>query len=191
MVYEKFVVGNQPAVYEPNEFIELCRQAGAPNVFNHILQAITDDRHSHKRQDLNRIRAVSIIYTMCYCRSQLCNVMQVDHAMYLNSNRMTQEGMDTEHRLGHTCCRKTSNIIHNKLSVHHEESLKSFFCEAIRNEWVLVLITDDFTKIHTNRRPNFRTCDTMSMCTIVVKAFKTLKGIRVPSDMWRIHHPQT
>ncbi len=52
MVYSKFVIGNQPSVYEPNEFMELCRQAGAPNIFNHILQAITDDRHSNKRQDL-------------------------------------------------------------------------------------------------------------------------------------------
>ena len=84
MVHKKFVIGNQPAVYDPKEFIKLCRQAGAPNIFNHILQAITDDRHSNKWQDLNSVRVVSIIYTMCYCRSQMCNVMQVDHTMYLN-----------------------------------------------------------------------------------------------------------
>ncbi len=27
------------------------------------------------------------------------------------------------------------------------------------------------------------------MCTIVVKAFKTLKAIKVPPNIWRIHHP--
>ena len=32
MVYEKFVLGNEPAVYEPNKFAELCFQAGAPNI---------------------------------------------------------------------------------------------------------------------------------------------------------------
>ena len=55
MAYEKFVLGNQPPVYEPDEFAELCCQAGAPNIFNHILQAITEDR------------TVSIIYTIGYC----------------------------------------------------------------------------------------------------------------------------
>ena len=189
MVYETFVIGHQPAVYDPEEFIELCRQAGAPNIFNHILQAITDDRHSSKRQDLNRVRAVSIIYTMCYCRSQMCNVMQVDHAMYLNSNRMAQEGIDTEYRLGHTCSRKASNVINKQLSAQHEKGMKSFVDEAILNVWVLVLIIDDFTKIYTNRRPDFQLCNAMSMCTIVVKAFKSLKAIHVPKDISRIHQP--
>ena len=189
-IYEKFVLGNQPAIYQPNEFIEFCRQAGAPNIFEHILQAVSDDRHSHRRQDLNRVRTVSIIYTMCYCRSQMCNVMQVDNALYLNSNRMTQEGIDTQYRMGHTCSRKTSNIIRSQLSRNHEESLKSFFNQAIQNEWVLVLIIDDFTKIHTYRRPAIlRTCNPMSMCTIVVKAFKQLRAIKVPSNISRIHCP--
>ena len=189
MVYDKFVIGNQPAVYDPNEFIKLCQQASAPNIFNHILQAITDDRHSSKWQNLNRVRAVSIIYTMCYAHSQMCNVMQVDNALYLSSNRMTQEGIDTEYRLGHTCSRKTSDAISKQLSSKHENNLKSFFDEAVKNEWVLVLIIDDFTKIHTNRSPDFQMSNAMSMCTIVVKAFKSLKAIRVPKDIWRIHQP--
>ena len=32
-------------------------------------------------------------------------------------------------------------------------------------------------------------CNAMSMCTIVVKAFKSLKAIHVPKDISRIHHP--
>ncbi len=49
--------------------------------------------------------------------------MQVDHALYLNSNWMTQEGIDTQYRLGHTCSYKTSNIIHKQLSVDHDETI--------------------------------------------------------------------
>ena len=52
-IYEKFVIGKQPPIYQPNEFIEFCRQAGSPNIFEHILQAVSDDRHSQKRRDLN------------------------------------------------------------------------------------------------------------------------------------------
>ena len=79
-IYQNLVLAKQPGIYEAQEFAEFCHQAGSPNILNHILQAVSDERHSNTRQDLNRIRTVSIIYTMCYCRSQICNVMQVDHA---------------------------------------------------------------------------------------------------------------
>ena len=120
----------------------------------------------------------------------MCNVMQVDNALYLNSNRITQEGMDTQYRMGHACSRKTSNIVRSQLSKSHEESLEEFFHQAIENEWVLVLIIDDFTKVHTYRRPaTLRTCNPTGMCTIVVKAFKQLRAIKVPSHISRIHFP--
>ena len=54
---------------------------------------------------------------------------------------------------------------------------------------MLVLIIDDFTKIHTNRRPSQIFVNAMSMCTIVVKAFKQLKAIEVPSNISNIHYP--
>ena len=54
-IYEKFVFGNQPPMYEPSEFIECCQQAGAPNISEHILQAVSDDRHSQRRRDLIRV----------------------------------------------------------------------------------------------------------------------------------------
>ena len=103
--------------------------------------------------------------------------MEVDQAIYLNFNRMTQEGMDTQHRMVHTCSCKTKYIICNQLSKNHDEYLNQFFHEAIQNRWVLVLMIDDFTKIHTNRRPSEISVNAKSMCTIVVKAFKQLKGI--------------
>ncbi len=76
--------------------------------------------------------------------------MQVDYAMYLNSNNINQEGMDTEFQLGNTCSRKTTKLKINKLSSDHHNHLEKIFSEATKNEWLLVLIIDDFTKIHTN-----------------------------------------
>ena len=52
-----------------------------------------------------------------------------------------------------------------------------------------MLIVDDFNKILTNRRPSIKTCNPMNMCTIVVKAFKTLKVIKVPANISTIHYP--
>ena len=61
--------------------------------------------------------------------------MQVDNALYLNSNRITEEGMDTRYWMAHVCSHKTSNIIRSQLSKSDEESLEEFFHQAIENEW--------------------------------------------------------
>lgn len=152
--------------------------------------AVTTDRQLSSRKELNKKRTVSMIYKMCYCLSQLCNIMQVDHALYLNSNCVNQEGMDTEYQLGNTCSRKTKNLKLNMLSDNHQKNLENFFSEAIKNEWLLVLIIDDFTKIHTNRRPNHQhISNVMSMCTIVIKAFTSLKAIKLPKNISKIHDP--
>ena len=84
-----------------------------------------------------------------------------------------------ENIFNHILMSVTSEL--NKLSNDHHNNLETFFSEVIKNEWLLVLIIDDFTKIHTNRRPNhqqFSNC--ISMCTIVIKAFKSLKAIKKP-----------
>ena len=51
-IYEKFVIGKQPPIYQPNEFIEFCRQAGPPNIFEHILQAKDDEQDTHRMNEL-------------------------------------------------------------------------------------------------------------------------------------------
>lgn len=116
--------------------------------------------------------------------------MQIDHALYLKSNNINQEGVDTQYQLGNTCSRRKTNMVSNSLSASHSESLHTFFSDAIANEWLLVLIVDDFTKIHTNRRPNDqKVSDCMSMCTIVVKAFKSVKAIKLPKNLFNLHDP--
>ena len=50
----------------------------------------------------------------------------------------------------------------------------------IEHKWPLVLITDDFTSIHTKRRPQGdKASETKSMCTIVIKAFKNIPAVSV------------
>jgi len=76
------------------------------------------------------------------------------------------------------------------LANSHPENLDTFFSEAIKNQWLLVLIIDDFTSIHTNRRPNEeKMSNVISMCTIVIKPFKHIKAIPLPKNINDIHDP--
>lgn len=189
-MYEEFIIKQRSPIYDPSEFKFFCNNAGANNLFYEILNWITSDRHSRERNALNQKRAVSIIYKLCYCQSQKCNSMQTDQALFLTSSHLNQEGMETEFHLANTCSRKTSNNILKTLADSHFESLESFFSDAVKNEWLLVLMIDDYTSVHTNRRPTQdKASSSFNMCTIVVKAFKSLKAIKLPRNINNLHDP--
>ena len=190
-MYQTFIVGKQPPIYDPHEFRKFCFSSGAPTLFDTILAAVTSSRHSQNRVHLNEKRIVAFIYNMCYCLSQQCNAMQVDHALYLHSSRITQEGIDTENQMGNTCSRRTINSALNSMATQTLQHLNSFLLEASRNEWLLVLIIDDYTNIHTHRRPkgNHPT-SANNMCTIVIKAFKNVNAIKLPSTITSLHNQQ-
>ena len=116
--------------------------------------------------------------------------MQVDQALYLQTSHAKQEAILTEHQLGNTCSRRLMNNIRKSLSSNHRDDLQQFFADAIKNEWLLVLVIDDYTTIHTIRRPTqTKFSQANNMCTIIVKAFKEIPAIRRPNDITLLHDP--
>ena len=179
-IYSELIANKGIHVYQPEMFREFCISAGATNIFDAILDAITSARHSTERINLNKKRTVSVIYNLCYCLSQACNTLQTDHALYLRSCNLNQEGIETQHIMGLSCARRTVNTIAKSMSENHCKSFKHFIQDAIENKWLLVLIIDDFTSIHTKRRPQAdKASEAKSMCTIVVKAFKNIPAVSV------------
>ena len=81
---------------------------------------------------LNKKGVVSIKYKMCYSLSQLCNIIQTNQALYLHSNNVNHEGMDTEHQLENTSSWKITKRIMNLLLQDHLNNLQTFFCEATK-----------------------------------------------------------
>ena len=67
--------------------------------------------------------------------------------------------------------------------------LQRFITEAISKEWLLVLVIDDYTTVHTVRRPtqsNFSQAN--NMCTIIIKAFKQIvPAVRCPTKIPDLH----
>ncbi|KAJ7377771.1 hypothetical protein OS493_026907 [Desmophyllum pertusum] len=91
--------------------------------------------------------------------------------------------------MGHYCARRTVNNVVNTLSQKHGQSFEDFINEATRHKWLLVLIIDDYTSIHTKRRPQEeRASEAKTMCTIVVKAFKLIQAVPVAQANF-IHDP--
>ena len=157
-IYNEPITNKRIHIYQPQIFGEFCISAGATNIFDVILDAITSARHSAEHIYLNKKRAASVIYNLCYCLSQACNTLQTDHALYLRSCNMNQEGMEPQHMMGLSCARMTLNTIAKPLSENHDKLLKHFIEDAIEHKWLLALIIDDFTSIHSKRRPQGDIC---------------------------------
>ena len=99
-IYDDIVFNKAETVYDPDSFREFCISAGATKLFDTILDSVTGSWHSTDPIHLNKKRVVSFIYNLCYCLSQTCNPLQMDHALYLKSNLINQEGIETEHIMG-------------------------------------------------------------------------------------------
>ena len=88
--------------------------------------------------------------------------------------------METEHITGNYCARRTINNIIQTTSESHYLSLETFVTQAIEQKWLLVLVIDDYTSVHTKWRPlDEKPSEAKTMCTIVVKAFKDTPAISI------------
>jgi len=174
-IHREMVVNKGIHVYEPESFRQFCITAGATKRFDTVLSAITSARHSSERIILNKKRVVSFIYNMCYYLSQACNPLQIDHSLYLRSSRINQKGLEAEHIMGLSCAGRTVNSIVNTMAENHHQPFQNFIQDAVKNKWLLVFVSliDDYTSVHTKRRPQGeKASEAKSMCTIVVKAIK-------------------
>ena len=113
-MYKEF--HKKPPIYDPDEFEALCTRAGANTIFNSILSAMIDERHSTERIALNRKRTVTILYKLCYGLSQVCNWLQTDHSMYLRLSNINMEGLQTEQVMGGACSRSKVCSLMNTMS---------------------------------------------------------------------------
>ena len=70
---------------------------------------------------------------MCSYQSQVCNPLQNDCALYLRSCQINQEGLETEHVMGHSCARRTVTSVVCVCDVRDPLTLKDFIKDAMKN----------------------------------------------------------
>ena len=175
-------------IYDPEQFEQFCKKAGATTLYQNILASITSTRHSPERQKLNKKVAVNTIYTLCFGLSQKCNFLQKDLAIYMLRNNANQETLDTTRQLGATCSYRTAGNNMQHGASNYRERVNKLIKEATDNKWLITCIIDDYTSVHSKRRPtDCSTSKAASMCTIVIRIFPTIPAIERPADLQKVH----
>ena len=86
--------------------------------------------------------------------------------------------METANVLRDTVSISKVDKLVTQLSEGSAQSIDQVVNEAIKHEWQLVLVVDDYTAIHTIRRPLTTTLThPKTMCTIIIKVFKNVPAI--------------
>ena len=88
------------------------------------------------------------------------------------------EGLQTEQVMGGACSRSNVCSLMNTMSQNAGKKMDDVVAEAIINKWQLVLIVDDYTLIHSIRRPQDEELTNANfVCTIIIKVFKNVPAI--------------
>ena len=139
---------------DPNEFKELCHTAGAQKIFDVIFDAMSTERQSDNRNMLNEKRVVLIIYIMMFGQSQAANWLQVANTRILKGLGLTSRGVETLRNIGLATHPSTISNCCKKISSAHLESVRTFFEDAldneygIDNEYMVIVFIDDYHNIH-------------------------------------------
>ena len=177
-MYHEFTISSRTPIYDPEEFKAFSISAVATTIFDTVLAAMTSERHSEDRIKTNQQRRVAILYKLCFGLSQVCNWLQTDDAVFLHQSDLNQQDFDTVRKMGGSCCRRLAGNLLNHLSNSNHQKISELINDAIQHQWQLVLVIDDFTSIHTRRRPTTdKLSQSKSMCTIIIKVFKNIKAI--------------
>ena len=177
-------------VYDPERFDEFCARAGAPNIFKLVLSCMTSPRHSAARKDLNKKRCVSLVMQICFGLSQKCDFFQQDNGIFLKFAHCTNVGIDTQRNIGTACSSRSVDRALTHYAVKNETTQAEAISCAIKNKQLLVLMIDDYTTIHSHRRPTaLATNNVLNMATIIIKIYPQLDAIQVKNPEL-VHPPQ-
>ena len=162
--------GNIPC-YEPSSFKKICEKCNAGEAFNTIHNAMTSTRHSKKRRELNEKRTVAVLSVMAFGLSQKCSDFQHDHGQLLLRSGLSTNVLNSERVLGTSMSDREYQLIKVKDSSDHYTIVNKWVDAAIKNRKLLVINIDDYTNVHTKKRPLSGTSAASKMCTILLKRY--------------------
>ena len=141
---------------------------------------MTSARHTRERKKLNERRTVSVILQLCFGLSQKCSFFQVDNGIMLRFSHCTNQGLNTQRVIGTSTSSMTVNRKLNNFASTNINNVISALDDAIKNRKLLILMIDNYTTIHSTRRPkDLHTSQANNMCTIIFKVFPDIKGLLV------------
>ena len=187
---EEFQKKKIQPIYDPDEFEIFCLEAGAETIFDNFQKAICTIRQTEQRIGLNRKKVVSVIYQLCFGLSQRCNFMQKDNTIFMMSENMNKEALNTQRQLGLACSSQTAYRHLHSIESSYKRTIENAIENAIDNEHLIICNLDDYHNIHTQQRPNQQKASKAThMATLVFRVYPEIKAIKLTTGNHKLHNP--
>ena len=155
----------------PHIFEQMCKDAGAENLYLSIRNAMWLKRMSEERKQLCSVRAMVVIYIMLYSHSQKCNSFEVALSRTLQQFGISNKGLESLRNRGVAAHPRTVKIFTKSSSSSHNSHVFTFIKTALENNQFLIFCIDDFHNIHTHHRPETKMqIQTIHMATLQIEA---------------------
>ncbi|XP_065071280.1 uncharacterized protein LOC135695966 [Rhopilema esculentum] len=164
--------------FEPEKIQEVCRTAGATKLFHAITTAMSQEHQTPFKKEQNEKKAVAIIYMLVYGQSQKANWFQKIFAQNMTGKGISESGLAILNQTGISVSKSTQRRDLIRTADSHESTVIKFIDEAIEKKCLLTLMIDDYTNVHTIRRPKDQVTSTATkMATILLKKFPSIPAI--------------
>ena len=180
-IYFSCVFNRSPAM-DVNEFEKICKQVGAENLFNLLVDTMSSEKMSTERKNLAKLRAMVVTYIMMYSQSQKANWFQVTLARTLQQFGISDQGLASLRNLGVAAHPRTVKTASKVSAAFHLDNVACFFQQVVANKHFLVFCIDDYHNIHTKHRPDTKAqTQAIHMSTLLVKIFPNVQAISTES----------
>ena len=166
--------GNYPP-FDPAAIGDLCQQSGAKTIFDTIVDAMYCEGQSSKKQDTNENKAVAILCILINGQSLKANWFQKCLSSHAIAKGLSGTGLSILNQCEIGVSGKTFHRSMHKVSASRNEMVHNFIIDATSSGDLLVLMIDDYTNIHTKRRPKEE--ETSTACTMAAILLKRFPGI--------------
>ena len=104
-------------IHNPDEFEAFCIQSGATYIFSNMVSSVCNGRQSTTCHQRNKKSVVAIIYSLVFTLSQTCNFMQQENTLFMITNNLNKDAINTERSLASACSSRTWNRILQKITL--------------------------------------------------------------------------
>ena len=164
--------------YDLDGFESLCIQSGTTSIFSKMVSCVCNCRQRATRHQRNKKSVVAIMYSLVFTLSQRCSFMQRENTLFMITNNLNRDAINTERNLASARSSRTGNRILTESEEKNSKIVDEAISQATENGWLIFASIDDYASIHSHRRPTSAVSSSVrNMATIVIIIFQGIPAI--------------
>ena len=129
-----------PKVFSPAQMRQFCKQAGACDLFDQVMNIMCAPHQSCEVRNKNEFRAANILHLMMFGQSQKCAWFQHANTAFLRRNGLSEAGLSALWREGIAVHPRTARIMAKVIDLNYDDLVKGWIEDAMYKKCLLAFM---------------------------------------------------